>query len=285
MAINELAEGDLAHTDDFIELGQVPRLGDYLRDLWSRREFAVIVPYHDLRVQKVNTLIGQFWHFLNPAFTFLVYYVIFGLILEVDRGIDNYVGFLVIGVLLFTVMTRTMTDGLNAIESNAGLIRSVDFPRALLPVTSVIGQMMAFAPALVVLFGALFLTGERPSLEWFFVVPGMVSCFFICLGTAWLMARAGFAVRDLGQVIQHVIRLLFYASGVLFQPSQFIDSELGVRLFAINPLYDVLTFMRWALMGEELLPEVVILLIVYSLVLPVVGLIVFMRAEHRYAGS
>lgn len=283
--IDESAANDVAASGDFIELGKVPRLGDYLRDIWSRREFAIIVPYHDLRVQKINTVVGQFWHFLNPAFTFLVYYIIFGLILGVDRGIDNYVGFLVIGVLLFTMMTRVMTDGLKAIENNAGLIRSVEFPRALLPITSVIGQMMAFVPALVVLFGALFLTGERPTWRWFLVLPGMLFIFLINLGVAWLMARAGFAVRDLGQVIQHIIRLLFYASGVLFLPDQFIDSELGVRLFAINPLYDVLTYMRWALMGLEMRPEVVVMLIFYSITLPVIGLIVFMRAEHKYTGS
>lgn len=271
--------------DDFIELGQIPKLKDYLRDLWSRREFAIFVPYHDLRIQKINTVAGQLWHFLNPAMTFAVYYLIFGVIIEVGRGIDNYVGFMVIGILIFTMMTRVMTDGLSAIEHNAGLIRSVDFPRALLPITSVIGQAMAFVPALVVLFGALFITGETPSLRWLTIAPVMVACFTINLGMALLMARAGFAVRDLEQIIGHVFRLLFYVSGVLFPPSLFIKNELLARLFAINPLYDVLTASRWALMGEPAEIEVVVLLVAYALILPVVGLIVFMRAEHRYAGS
>jgi teichoic acid transport system permease protein len=272
---------------EYIEFGRVPKTRDYLRDLWARREFAIFVPYHDLRVQKINTVVGQFWHFLNPALTFAVYYLVFGVIAPLDRGISNYVGFLVIGIMLYTMMTRVMTDGLSAIESNAGLIRSVEFPRALLPITSVIGQAMAFVPALVVLFVALFLTGETPSLRWLVILPVLTACLSINTGLALLMARAGFAVRDLSQIIQHVFRLLFYVSGVLFLPSQWIkDSELGARLFAINPIYVVLTAARWALLDNQVVEvEIPILLVVYAIVLPIIGMIVFMRAEHRYAGS
>ena len=228
-------ERDVDH-DAFIELGQVPKLGAYLRDLWSRREFAVFVPYHDLRAQKINTAIGQLWHFLNPAANFAVYYLVFGVIVDINRGIENYVGFLIIGILLYTLMTRVMSDGLTTIALNAGLIRSVDFPRALLPISSVVGHTMAFVPGLIVLFGALLLTGEGPSFRWLTIIPVMAACLAMCVGLSLLMARAGFAVRDLTQVIQHIFRLLFYVSGVLFLPSDFIEDETIVRLFAVNPI-------------------------------------------------
>ena len=282
---DDLAAHDI-DMSDFIELGRVPKISQYLRDLWDRREFAFIVPYHDLRAQKINTLIGQFWHLLNPIMTFLVYYIIFGVIIDLTRGdIENFVGFLSIGVLVFTMMSRVMTDSLRAIENNAGLIRSVDFPRALLPISEANGQMMAFVPALFVLFGAMVFTGETPSFKWLLVFPGLVLCYLINVGVGLLMARAGFAVRDLQQIMQHVIRLLFYASGVIFVPSFFITNETVLSLFALNPYYDALAFMRWALMDIEMPTEAFVMLLVYSVLLPIVGLFVFMRAEHKYAGS
>jgi len=42
-------------------------LGNYLREAWERRAFAVVVPRQDIRAQNMDTVLGQFWHVVNPA--------------------------------------------------------------------------------------------------------------------------------------------------------------------------------------------------------------------------
>lgn len=273
-------------TDDgLVELGHTPPFTEYLRDLWGRREFAIYVPFNDLRVQKMDTVLGQLWHFINPAITVLVFYIIFGLVLKVDRGIDNYIGYLVIGVLTFSTTTRVASDAVGSMQRDAGLIRTIQFPRALLPVTSVVQQTFSFGPAVVVLLITLILTGQMPSAKWLILPFGLFLHFLLNLGTALVTARAGFAVRDLSQVVQHIFRLLFYASGVLFVPSQFITDPTILRLFALNPLYDILVFLRWILMDLSMSAEVFIALVFYAAFLPIVGMHFFIRGEHKYGGS
>lgn len=271
--------------DGLVELGHTPPLPEYVRDLWTRREFAIYVPFNDLRVQKMDTALGQLWHFINPAITVLVYYLIFGVLLEIDRGIDNYVGFLVIGVLTFTTTTRIAGDAVGSIARDSGLIRTIQFPRALLPVTSVVQQTLAFGPAIIVLLVTLLLTGEVPSAKWLLLPFGLFVHFLLNLGIALCCARAGFAVRDLTQMVQHVFRLLFYASGVLFLPSRFVTDETVLKLFALNPLYDILVFMRWILMDLSMGAEVFIALMIYAISLPIIGMVFFIRGEHKYGGS
>ncbi len=267
----------------FVELGQAPTLSRYLRDLWSRREFAVYVPYQDLRFQNMHTALGQFWHFLNPAFTVFVYYVIFGLVLEVDRGVSNYIGFLIIGVLLYTVTTRIAGDAVNTMERDAGLIRSVEFPRALLPISAVNGQTMAFVPALAILFGSLLLTGERPSVKWLLTPVVLLVHYMVNVGFALIFARLGFGVRDMSQLITHIFRLMFYASGVLFLPERFISNPTLLKLFDVNPLYGVLAFGRWVWLDDMAMRgTVVFFLVLWAVVLPVVGIVLFLRAEYRF---
>ncbi|NNE74210.1 MAG: ABC transporter permease [Acidimicrobiales bacterium] len=274
---------ELRNEDDgLIELGQSPPLRQYLSDLWARREFAFHLPMADLRTQNLDKALGQLWHLLNPAFMIAVYYLVFKVLLDVTRGVENYIAFLTIGILLFTLMMRVVTDGLNCMLKDKGLILSVHFPRALMPVTTVVGQTLAFLPSAVVMLVAIVITGSPPRWQWIFFIPIFGLITVMNLGVAFITARAGHAVRDLSMVVQNVSRLLFYASGALFPVSRFVDDDFYLSLFNINPIYDVLEMSRWALIGTELSVWTVVWAVGWTVFLVPVGLRFFMAAEHNY---
>ena len=207
------------------DLGTTQTLGDYLAELWARREFAVVVPANDLRAQNMDTVLGQFWHVLNPAALVLVYWLVFGVLLGVDRGIDNFLSFLVVGVLVFQLTQRVVQDCAVAIPRNEGLIRSIRFPRALLPVSSVVGQTLAFIPALMVMLITLVVSGERPSSRWLVLPMVLVAHAAFNLGIGFIAARIGASFRDLPQIIPHVFRIIFYLSGIIFSLERIVDNE------------------------------------------------------------
>ncbi|MCH7788291.1 MAG: ABC transporter permease [Acidobacteria bacterium] len=278
MLIDDHSEADL------VTLGHVPAMRDYLADLWGRREFAVVVPFNDVRVQNMNTKLGPLWHVINPIMQIAVYWIIFGVVLDVSRGMDNYLGFLIVGVLLFTLSSRVLLDSVRAMERDEGLIRSVQFPRALLPISAVIEQTMAFVPAAGVLLVALLLTGEVPDVSWLAFPFILFIQFLINIGLGLVGARAGFAVRDLSQIISHVIRMLFYFSGVIFEVSRYVEDPALLKFFALNPFYDILVVARWSLVNGELLVWPVLGFFAYATILPAVGMRFFVKAEHRYGG-
>ena len=82
-----------------------------------------MVPAHDIRSQNMDTFLGQFWHIVNPALMVGVYFLIFGVLLDARRGVDNYLGFLVIGVVLFQLTQRIVQDASMTISRNEGLLR------------------------------------------------------------------------------------------------------------------------------------------------------------------
>ncbi|MBT5581524.1 MAG: hypothetical protein HOJ56_14570, partial [Acidimicrobiaceae bacterium] len=98
-----------------------PPIPQYLADVWARREFIVTVPVNQLRASNMDTLLGNFWFLVNPALQTLVYFLIFGVMLKIDRGIDNYLSFLVIGVLTFTFFTTAMTAAARCMQANLTL--------------------------------------------------------------------------------------------------------------------------------------------------------------------
>ena len=265
-----------------VDLTAAPSLGAYLRDVWRRREFAVVVPAQDLRAQNMDTALGQLWHLVNPALLVGVYFLIFGVLLDTRRGVDNFLGFLIVGVVLFHLIQRVVQDAAVCIVRNLSLIRSIQFPRILLPLATVNGQTLAFLPALAVALLTLLATGERPTPRWLLLAPVLVAAYVFNLGAALVVARVGTSVRDLQRLLPHLLRLLFYASGVIFSVEAFVSSEAWRRAFAVNPVYDLITCARWCLIGTSAEWSVVIGLAAWCVVLPVVGLLAFRRGERRF---
>ena len=97
---------------------------------------------------------------LNPLLTASVYYLIFGVVLNASRGVDNYIFWLVIGLFVFRLTQSTVMQGAVSISGRQGLVRSIRFPRVLLPVASTLGELITFAFEVFVLLVFAFATGE-----------------------------------------------------------------------------------------------------------------------------
>ncbi len=264
-----------------MDLTAPPSVAAYLREVWDRREFALVVPAQDLRAQNMDTALGQLWHVVNPALLVGVYFLIFGVLLDTSRGVDNFLGYLIVGVTLFHLTQRVTQDAAVSITRNLGLIRSIQFPRILLPAATAIGQTIAFLPALALALLAVLATGERPSLRWL-ALPGVLAAqFAFNLGAALVAARIGASVPDLRQLLPHLFRLLFYASGVIFSVEAFVSSSAWRLGFALNPIYGLISCARWSLLGEGLSEGILWSLAAWCTLLPAAGLVMFRRSDRR----
>ena len=229
----------------------------------------------------MGTVLGQLWHLANPALLVGVYFLIFGVVIDTSRGVENFLGFLIVGLVIFHLTQRVVQDAAVCITRNLGLIRSVQFPRILLPAAALNGQTAAFVPALVLAMAAVVATGERPSMRWLALPAVLAAQFLFNFGAALLVARIGASVPDLHQLLPHLFRLLFYASGVIFSVEAFVSSPAWRRAFALNPIYDVITCARWCLVGEPADVWVTVGLLGWCIAMPVLGFVVFHRSEQR----
>ena len=272
----------MSSTSPLRDLSARPGLVDYVRFIWERRDFLAVVPRLDVRASNANNRLGQFWGLLNPIFMTAVYFIVFGLILGVDRGIDSFIAFLAIGVLMFQLPQRTAQAAATAISSNEGLIRSTQFPRALLPLSVAIKNMIEFRPAIgVILFVALADT-QSISLRWLLFPIPVIAAFLVSVGLGLITARIGAFVQDLKELLPHAFRILLYFSGVLFEVDRLVDNETVKTLLRLNPIFDFIALARWCLIGTPISTMAVVSLAFWTVALPVGGLIFFHRQEVRY---
>lgn len=115
------------------EVGGRPPFREYLRQLGERRHFIMMQAWSSATHQHRGMLLGNLWMILSPILDGLMYFLIFGVVLQVSRGIENFPAFLVVGVLMFSFSARCLTSAAGSVHAGRSLVQAFSFPRASLP--------------------------------------------------------------------------------------------------------------------------------------------------------
>ncbi|WP_435202011.1 ABC transporter permease [Janibacter sp. GS2] len=268
-------------------LSERPPLGRYLADIWQRRSFLWTLSSAESYAKNEDNRLGQLWAVLNPALLIASYYAIFGLLLQTDRGISNFVGFLAIGVVMFSFTSTVVTRGAKSITGKLSLVRALHFPRAILPISVALTEFIASLPAFALLFVLMVLTGEVPDWEWALFPLAVLLQGVALLGVAFIAARLVNVSRDLGNLIPVIVRLLRYVSGVFFPVVHYAQNLPPVfqDLVVYQPFALMLNIGRQSLLtgeGNGVVLRDWLMMTAWAIGLAVVGLIVFWWDEARY---
>ncbi|MBX6166860.1 MAG: ABC transporter permease [Thermobispora bispora] len=262
-----------------------PSMPAYLRQLWDRRHF--IVTYATSRnVSKYSeSALGQLWQVLTPLLNAAVYWLMFGVILDQRKNIDNYPAFLITGVMVFTFTQRTVIGGAKSVSSNLSLIRALHFPRAALPLAYAFQELQQLFYSMAVLLVLVLVTGEPVTWLWLLIPLPLTMQLVFNIGTSLFMARVGAFVRDVNQLLPFITRTWLYASGVFYSISERTkDLPDFIRwVLEFNPAAAYIEVMRDLLIYERM-PErwawtTCLFWAVFALI---VGFWYFWRAEERY---
>lgn len=272
----------LAERNGLPRLSVTPRTRDYLRDVWARRYYAWKVPLADWRSQHLNTLLGNMWHLLNPIFFIGVYYLVFGVLIGTKRGIDHFITYLAVGVFFFRYTQTSIESGALVIAGHEGLMRSIYFPRALLPLSSLVHQTLVFLPSLIVIPAIALLDGVRPHFSWMLIPPLVVCQALFNLGGIFFVARITDRFRDFPQILSHFFRALFYLSAVMYSVNSLVAGQFARRLFNLNPVYAFISVARSCIFATAPSTDALMAIAVWTPIMLVGGFTFFRAAEHTY---
>jgi len=264
----------------------VDRLGPYLRATWERREWSWYVAASELRSRQVNSVLGNLWHLLNPLLQVGVFFLFFGLILQTDRGVDNFLGYLSIGIFVYLHSQKATLAGGKSMLQYRQLMQLISFPRALVPITSTMTEALAALSGYFVMVVVVVTTGETFTPAWLLVVPLFAVQVVFNAGLALITARAVHRVYDIQQVLPFVFRLGFYASGVLFNVNAYLEDNPLQVVFELNPLYCFIETYRGLLLDSNTVDtSLVITALIWSFAVFVVGMLWFRGAEDSYGSE
>ena len=273
--------------------GAVALIGEALREVASRRRLVRYLVQAEIKRRGANTFLGNLWWVLDPLLLMAVYVVLVAIIAR--RPIDDYPLFIFAAILPWKWFTAAVTDATSSIVSQHRLIKQIAFPKVVLPVAAVTAGVVGFAFGMVPLAGIMLLYLDRLSPLILLVPLIAVVQYVFTIGVALLVAAGNVFVRDLGNVMRHVLRLWFYLSPGLYSLSMldevtlFRENPLLVTLASVNPFAVLFEAYRsviyGTLEGGPVMPDWLALgvLLAVSVGFVAVATVVFKRLEPTFA--
>jgi len=228
-----------------------PSIPVYLRQLWRRANFIVAFATARNVAMYTEARLGQLWQVLTPLLNAGVYFLIFGLLLKINRGVPNYLGFVVSGVFIFNFTQRSVISTSTVMTDSLELIRALHFPRASLPLAYVMIEFQQMLLSLVVLVPILLFTGEPLTWHWLLAIPVLALQTIFNVGCGLAVARLGSRVNDFSQLLPFLTRTWLYVSGVIFSISTLNVSGWAKSVLELNPAALYITLTRNAVMATQ----------------------------------
>lgn len=272
-------------TSELRPIGIRPPLGAYIVQLWHRRAFIWMDSRHRAATQNAKNRLGNVWLILRPLVDSVFYFIIFGLILGGRADVENYAAFVVIGILTYRSTAAAISQGVSTMTAGKSMIRAFNFPRAAIPLASAVRDTMISVIAMVVMCLVIWVVPPfaPPTMTWAFLPLIFAIHNVLNLGIRFWVARLGFILPDMSQIMSVISRFLLYGSGVIFPIERFVTHPVALAIIETNPLFQVIAIYRSLLM-DGVMPPLNTWLFVSAVTMGILilGFIFFWRGEASY---
>ncbi len=250
------------------------------KELYQYRELLKTNVQKEIRGKYKGSFLGVLWSFLNPLLMVLVYALVFPYIMRTN--VDNYLVYLITGVIPWNFFTTCITTGCNCVWINGGIIKKVYFPREILPISVVTAGLINFLISCViillfVLFGGI---GFSIQLLWLPLIAIIQSA--LSLGLLFILSAINVYVRDIEYLVGFLLNLLFYATPILYTADMFPESIRWVLY--LNPMTTIIESYRNIFYYQQS-PALIPLMIVFmvSFIILIIGYLIFKKLERGFA--
>lgn len=232
---------------------RVARVRAGLREVVGARELTVNLVRRDLKVRHRGTFLGMLWSLTTPLMLVGLYYVIFKYILraspaqDVPRPDNHPVPFVVYffcGLTLWNFFANSLGAATGSVVGSGYLLRKVYFPRAILPLSSVLSSLVTYGFELVVLLVATFIWVGFPT--WYVVwVPVIVAITFVmAYGLALFLSGVTVFLRDMAHFIGILLQVWFWGTPIIYSLKYVSSQPTVVRLLKLNPMTGLVVSFR-----------------------------------------
>jgi lipopolysaccharide transport system permease protein len=243
------------------------------------RSLILYKAYSDLRTEVERTRLGMVWWILEPIASMVVYYLVFSVILK--RGTENYVAFLLAGVVPWRWFQAAVMHGSNSVVAAKRLIQQVHLPKVILPMVAFLTDLFRFCLVFVLLVSFLALFGAPFGWSYLWLPLVLLAQGLFIAGLSFLTAAVTPFFPDLRIGLQNILRLLFFLSGVFYDLNMF--SETAQFYVRLNPMAVILESYR-KVMLHDVQPDALrlALILVGSAAILAGAVALLTRFDHEY---
>ena len=260
-----------------------------LRELWSYRDLCSLFVKRNITTQFKQTILGPLWYIIQPAMTVIMYMVVFGGIANISTDGLPQPLFYLSGICLWQYFNDCLSKTSSTFTANAGIFGKVYFPRLIVPISTVISNLLRFS----IQFG-LFLAVYAIYQIW--IIPGQIHTnWYALLLPLLVMMLAGLALgfgilfssmttkyRDMTLLLDYFVRLWMYATPVIYPLSTITNEKLRF-VMSLNPLTGIVEAFKYGMLGEGQFSWTMLgYSFAFMVMLLAIGIVIFNRVQRTF---
>lgn len=260
-----------------------------LREIWDYRDLCSLFVKRNITTQYKQTVLGPLWYIIQPMITVVMYMVVFGGIAQISTdGLPQplfYLG----GICMWQYFNDCLTKTSSTFTANAGIFGKVYFPRLIMPISTVVSNLLRFAiqfglfMAVYAIYQIWIIPGEIHTNWYALLLPVLVLMLAgLALGFGILFSSMTTKYRDMQLLLDFFVRLWMYTTPVIYPLSTITNEKLRL-IMSLNPLTGIVEAFKYGFLGQGQFSWA---MLAYSfgfmVVLLTIGIVIFNRVQKTF---
>lgn len=267
-----------------IIIGKGKNEKNYWTDIWRYRELFYILSWRDIKVRYKQTLIGAAWSIIRPLLTTIILSFVFSRIANISNSTKvPYILLVYVAMLPWQLFSTGLSESSNSLIGNINLITKVYFPRIIIPVSSIITNLVDIVISIIILFGLMWIYKIKISISILLLPFFVFLTVLLTIGSGLLLTALNVKYRDFRYIIPFIIQI-----GLYITPIGFITNVIPEKYkiyYYINPLVGLIDSFRWSILGTEFNLISFAISTIEILVMLFVGVSYFRKTEKSFADN
>lgn len=259
-----------------------------LKEVWKYRDLLFLFVKRDFVAQFKQTILGPLWHVIQPIFTTIIFLFVFGKIANISTdNVKPAILFYMSGITLWNYFSTCLTATSNTFVANAGIFGKVYFPRLVLPLSTVLSNIVKFAVQFMVLLALMVYFSFKGYPIHFGMIWLLIPCLVLMmaalgLGMGIIISSLTTKYRDLTILIGFAVQLLMYATPIAY-PLSYLKGKSYASWIQWNPLSPIVEAFRYALFGNgTFTPTSLLYSLTFIVVTLIIGMVLFNKVEKSF---
>ena len=256
----------------------------FLNDMKKYYNYEIRAAKSELKTEVANSYLNWIWWVLDPLFTMMIYYVIFGLVFKAKE--QYFTTFLFIGQTMWAFFNKNVVQSVKMIKKNKSIVARVYIPKFVLLVSNMMINAFKMVISWVIVVAMMIVTKVPLSSRLLLFIPIILVLFLVTFALSVNLMHFGVFIEDLGNVINIVMKLLLYLTGIFYSIETRLSPEhpvIAKILLHANPMALLITDMRNVVLYDKA-PHWPWLLIwtLISLLFSMIGIRTIYKNENTY---
>lgn len=256
----------------------------FIKDMKKHYKYAIYSAKAELKAEVAGSYLNWIWWILEPICFMFIYALIFGYVFNAKE--QYFLPFIFIGITVWDFFSKNMKSSVKMVKKNKAIVSKVYIPKFIL----VLSKMMVNGFKMFISFGIIaimMIVCRIPvGFQLFCIVPILIVLCMLTFGFMCILLHYGVYVEDLANVVNIVLKLVFYLTGVFYS----IETRLGKKypviadvLEKFNPVAYIINASRESLIYKTT-PDLPVLGVWFlaSILFCLIGIRIIYKNENSY---